>query len=327
MTLQRSTFIKLAAVMAAGEVFGPPASVSAADLPVVRTLSVPTDGTKALLYARKTNLFAKHGLSVDVGSMSTGAAIYAAVLGGAAEFGSGNLFSVFSAFARGVPLRIVAPATMYVSANSDTFLIVRKDDPIHSARDLNGKTVGVGSVRDSDDFATRGWVSLNGGDGQSLHAVELPPAQLAAALDAGRVDASVVRPPFLTVAMASQKYRQLGKPFDSIGQRFLLSCWVATTDYIGKNAALVGGFSATLNEAARYVNAHQAETVDLVAAFTGQDPALIARGVRSTMAESITLADVQRPLDFALRNGLIEKTFDVTALLAPSVPLIRQGVP
>jgi ABC-type nitrate/sulfonate/bicarbonate transport system substrate-binding protein len=113
----------------------------------------------------------------------------------------------------------------------------------------------------------------------------------------------------------------LGKPFDSIGQRFLLSCWVATTDFIAKNSALVNDFAATLNEAGRYVNAHQAETVDLVAAFTGQDPALIARGVRSTMAETITLADVQQPLDFAFKNGLIDKTFDVSALLAPSVPL------
>jgi NitT/TauT family transport system substrate-binding protein len=323
MTLQRGTFLKLAGATAAAPVLGPLRSASAADLPLVHTLSVPTDGTKALLYARKVNLFAKHGLSVDVGSMGSGATIYAAVLGGAAQFGSGNLFSVFSAFARGVPLRIVAPATMYVSENSDTFLIVAKDGPIRSARDLNGKTIGVGSVRDSDDYATRGWMALNGGDGQSLHAVELPPAQQTAALDAGRVDASVVRPPFLTVAMASGKYRQLGKPFDSIGQRFLLSCWVSTADYIAKNPAIVGDFAAVLSEAGRYVNAHEAETVDLVAGFTGQDPALIARGVRSTMADNLTLADVQRPLDFAVKNGLVERAFDVTGLLAPSVQLSR----
>ncbi len=41
------------------------------------------------------------------------------------------------------------------------------------------------------------------------------------------------------------------------------------------------------------------------------------------MAESITLADVQRPLDFAVKSGLIDKTFDVKGLLAASVPLTR----
>ena len=323
MRMQRGSFVQLAALAAAGETLGPLRSASAADLPVVKTLSVPTDGTKAILYARKVNLFAKHGLSVDIGSMANGAAIYAAVLGGAAQFGSGNLFTVFSAFARGVPIRIVAPATMYVSDNADTWLLVPKESPIRTARDLNGKMVGVASVRDSDEFATRGWVSLNGGDGQSVRAIELPSAQQAAALDAGRVDASVLRPPFLTGAMASDKYRLLGKPFDSIGPRFLLSCWVANADYVVKNPAIIGNFAAVLNEAAKYVNAHQADTVDLVAAFTGQDPAQIARGIRSTMADSLTLADVQRPLDFAVKSGLVDKTFDVTALLAPSVTLAK----
>ena len=133
--LQRGSFVKLAAVAAASGVFEPPRYAAAADLPVVKTLSVPTDGTKAILYARKVNLFAKHGLGVDIGSMSNGAAIYAAVLGGAAQFGSGNLFTVFSAFARGVPIRIVAPATMYVSENADTWLIVPEGQPdSHGAR-------------------------------------------------------------------------------------------------------------------------------------------------------------------------------------------------
>jgi NitT/TauT family transport system substrate-binding protein len=320
--MQRRDLLKLMAVLALGEA-SLPRSAPAADLTAVRTLSVPNDATKGLLYAQKANLFAQHGLQVDIAAMTSGATVYAAVLGGAAQFGSGNLFSVFAAHARSVPLRIIAPISLYTTDNADTLLIVRKDGPIRSARDLNGKTIGVGSVRDSDDFATRGWVGMNGGDGQSLRAVELPAAQQTVALDAERIDASVVRPPFLTVAMASGKYRILGKPFDAIGPRFLLSCWVATADYIAKNAVTVAAFVAALTEAARYTNAHPAETVDLVATFSGQDPALLARGVRSLMAESITLADVQRPLDFAVKSGLIDKTFDVRELLAASVPLTK----
>lgn len=320
--LRRRDLLTRTAILALGGTVLPRIA-GAAGLEAVRTLSVPNDGTKGLLYAQKANLFAQHGLQVDIGAMTSGATVYAAVLGGAAQFGSGNLFSVFAAYARGVPLRIVAPITFYVTDNADTLLIVRKDGPIRTARDLNGKTIGVGSVRDSDDLATRGWVDANGGDGRSLRAVELPAAQQTAALDAERIDASVVRPPFLTVAMASGKYRIAGKPFDAIGPRFLLSCWVATADYIAKNPATVNNFVAALMEAARYANAHQAETVDLVAAFSGQDPALLARGVRSVMADSITLADVQRPLDFAVKSGLLEKPFDVKGLLAASVPFAK----
>jgi len=58
-----------------------------------------------------------------------------------------------------------------------------------------------------------------------------------------------------------------------------------------------------------------------VAAFTGQDPALIAAGVRSITAQSITLAEVQRPLDFAFAHGTIDRHYDAKVMLAASIPM------
>jgi ABC-type nitrate/sulfonate/bicarbonate transport system substrate-binding protein len=42
---------------------------------------------------------------------------------------------------------------------------------------------------------------------------------------------------------------------------------------------------------------------------------VLGRGIRSTTAESITPADLERPLDFALKYGIIERPFDVSGLL------------
>ena len=321
MNLLRSDFIRLASAAALSGAATAPAT--AAEAGALHVLSVPSDGAKSLLYAQKAGLFSKRGVTLDIAPMTSGAAIFAAVLGGSAQFGAGNLFTVFSAFARGVPLRIVAPISIYLSAGADTFLIVKKDGPIQTARDLNGKLIGTEAIRDVSEMATRSWVDQNGGDGKSLRAVDLPAAQQAAAIDAGRIDATTIKPPYLTTAMATGKYRILGKPLDAIGPRFLLSCFVATTDFIANNTAAVSGFAAALADAAHYVNGHQAETVDLVAAFSGQDPATIARGTRSTMAETLTLADVQRPLDFAYKAGIVDKAFDVSGLLAPTIPLSR----
>ena len=159
--------------------------------------------------------------------------------------------------------------------------------------------------------------------GSSLRLVELKPVEQVSALEAGRIDVVVLKSPYLQAAMASGKFRILGKPLDAIGSRFLLSSWVAGLDFITKNAELVNNFVAAMTEAARWTNAHQAQTVDLVAGFTGQDPATIGKGIRSVTAESITLADIQRPLDLAVKYGIIDKPFDVSGLLAPSVPLTR----
>jgi ABC-type nitrate/sulfonate/bicarbonate transport system substrate-binding protein len=76
----------------------------------------------------------------------------------------------------------------------------------------------------------------------------------------------------LTVALESGRFRVLGRPLDAIAPRFLLSSWVASADYIAKNPETVSAFTAALAEAARFTNAHQAATTDMVAAFTGLGP-------------------------------------------------------
>ena len=323
MQLKRGVFVKFAGLASLGGIVSAAGAAAADDLKAVRVLSVPSDGAKSVLYAQKANLFRKRGLQADIAPMGSGAAIFAAVLGGSAEFGAGNLFAVFAAYAHNIPLRIVAPIAIYTSDHADTFLLVGTNSAIRSARDLNGKILGTNDANDISSLSTRAWMDSHGGDGKSLRMIELKATEQLASLDAGRIDCAVLKPPYLTVALESGKFRALGKPLDAIAPRFLLSCWVATLDYIAKNPEIVGAFAAGLAEAARYTNANQASTIELVAAFSGQDPAVLGHGVRSISAESIALPDVQRPLDFAYKYGLIDKSFDASDVLAPYIPASR----
>jgi NitT/TauT family transport system substrate-binding protein len=322
--LRRSEFVKVAAASALAGFGASTAPAEAQDLHSVSVLEVPTDGAKSVLYAQKAGLFRKHGIDANIVGMGSGAAIYAGVIGGSADFGSGSLWPVYQAYLHGLPLRIIAPASTYSSKHPDGFLLVRKDAPIHEARDLNGKILGGDAVNDIGVVSTRAWVDQHGGDGKSLRTVELKQTEQLEALDAGRIDAVTLKPPYLTVAQESGKFRVLGTPYDAVAPLFLLSCWVATADYIAKNPDIVNGFVAGLMEAARYTNAHEAETIDLVAKFSGQDPVQLARGLRSTTAESITLAEMQAPLDFAYKWGVITQHFDLSGLLAPSMPISRR---
>jgi NitT/TauT family transport system substrate-binding protein len=323
MQLNRGDFVRCAGLASLGGVVSARSAAAADDLKPVRVLTVPSDGSKSVLYAQKANLFRKRGIQTDIAPMGSGAAIFAAVLGGSADIGAGNLFAVFAAYAHGIPLRIVAPIAIYTSEHADTFLLVRKDSAFRSARDLNGKILGTNDANDVSSLSTRAWIDSHGGDGKSLRMIELKATEQLASLDAGRIDCAVLKPPYLTVALESGKFRPLGKPLDAIAPRFLLSCFVATVDYIAKNPDIVGAFAAGLAEAARYTNANQAATVDLVAAFSGQDPAVLGHGVRSISAETIALSDVQRPLDFASKYGLVDKPFTASAVLASSMPTSR----
>ncbi|MGA2396064.1 MAG: hypothetical protein ABSH03_22235, partial [Candidatus Lustribacter sp.] len=86
----RGDFLKLAASATVTAAAGAPLAAAADDLKQMHVLGVPTDGVKAILYAEKAGLFRKHGIDVDIVSTGSGAAIFAAVVGGAADARSGS---------------------------------------------------------------------------------------------------------------------------------------------------------------------------------------------------------------------------------------------
>jgi len=315
----RSGFVRLVAAASLAPLLCS-APAAGATTETLRVLLFPTDGVKTLLWAQQQQLFARRGLAIEFLTMASGAAIIPALVGGSGEFGAGSLFPMFAAFARGLPIKLVAPSSLYLSDHADSLLLVRADSPIRTARDLTGKILGVDSLNDVYTLATRAWVSEGGGDGDSLKPVEIPAAESFAALVAARIDAGVFKTPFGSVALSSGKVRLLGKPLDAIAPRFLLSAWITTDSFITKDPQAVSGFQAVVGEAARYTNAHQDATVDLVARFTGADPAQVRNSVRATSAVTVNLSELQRPLDFASRYNLIPKSFDVREMLAPGFP-------
>lgn len=320
MTPDRRQFVQFAAAASLGALLRA-ARGAAATPQLLRVLLIRTDGVKTILWAQQQHLFEKHGLTVEVDSMASGAATLPALIGGSGEIGAGSLFPMFAAHARGLPIKLVSPASLYLSEHADSLLLVRADSPIRTARDLYGKIIGVDSIKDVYTLATRAWVDAGGGDGESLKPVELSPTEMIPALEAGRIDAGVFKTPYGSIALNSGKARMLGKPLDAIAPRFLLSAWVATDDFIAKNPQAIGGFQTTVADSARYTNAHEDETVDLMAKFTGQDPAAVRSSVRATSAVTVSLPELQRPLDFAAKYKLLPQRFDVRDMLAPGFPL------
>lgn len=317
--MDRRNLIGLAAAAPLGFVL--PQRAGAATLPLVRVLLIRTDGVKTILWAQQQKIFEKHGITVQVTTMGSGAATLPAMFGGSGEIGAGNLFPMFAAHLRGLAIKLVSPASLYLSSNADSVLLVPADSPIRSGKDLNGKTVGVDALNDVYTLSTRAFVDQAGGDGSTIKPVEIPPAETLAALLAGRIDAGVFKTPFGSIALAGGKARLLGKPLDAIASRFLLSAWVSTDDIIAKEGPAIAAFQAAVAESARYTNAHQDQTVNMMAQFTGQSPQAVRSSVRATSAVSVTLPEIQKPVDFAAKYKLLPHAFDVREMLAPGFPL------
>jgi len=284
----------------------------------IGTTEVPNDDVTPLLYAQQNGLFAKVGLDVSTQANTSGAAIAAAVAGGAYEIGLASMMALISGHARGVPFVMIAPSLLYETEDPAALLVVLNDSPFHSPRDLAGKTIAVSAIKDINWVGTRAYLDQNGIDSASVKFVEVPQPAIPAALQQRRIDAATLLNPTLQVAMATGNFRSIGKPHDGIAKHFLTAAWFTTTDYAAKQPDVVARFATVMHTATLYANTHHAETAPLIAAFADIDPAQARIMERVTCAEYLDPREIQPSIDAAVKYGVIDRGFPAQELISPA---------
>lgn len=283
-------------------------------------VSGPTIGARTALYAQSAGFFKKYGLDVDlIKAGSGGGSPLSGLVGGSLQADYVNVISLFQAHARSIDLQIIAPGGMYSTEKPFALLFVRKDSPIKSGRDLNGKTIVSQSLNDLNAVATFAWIDANGGDSKSVHDIELPNSAMLPALDEGRIDAAALVPPFVTAALDSGKYRVLGKPYDGIAKHFAFSGWAATADYVRQNPDAVRRFASAMREAGIAANANAPQANALVAAFTGIDVQVVNRSVSAGDPPYLDPATVQPAIEACAKYGVIPKSFSADEVISSVV--------
>jgi len=293
-----------------------PAMAQTAAATTLRLMNSPVDDCMPVLYAQRAGLFARAGLNVVLDHGNGGAAIAAAVIGGSLDIGDGNIVSIITAHTRGVPLVIVAPAAIYDPKTPDAVLLVGATSPIRTASDLVGKTVGVPTLRDLSALAAILWLEQNNVDWQGVKFVELPYRTMTAALEEGRVQGIVLVKPFTADAVASGKARLLAPVFSAISTRFLESCWFASRSFIETHKDAIANFQRVVAQASAYTNAHQSETVDLLANWAGIGQQRAASVPRIVTGTTLQASDIQPVIDAVAKHGWIDKSFDAREIMA-----------
>ncbi len=279
--------------------------------------SAPDDDITPVLYAQKSGLFAGVGLSVRVQAASNGTAVAAAVAGGAVPIGKASLLSIINAHTRGVPFTIIAPCATADAKGDYSGLLVLKDGPIRSARDLAGKIVSVPALNDMQSLATHAWIDANGGDSKTVSFIEAPVTAAGAAIDANRIAAGMLSNPSLAKAMATGRYRSIGKPIEQTFDHLMISAYVADNGWVAKNADIVRRFGQAMARSTDFCIAHHDQTVDLIADFSGIDRATVATMTRAAYITAMDPALVQPLIDAAAKYGAIPKSFSASELISP----------
>jgi NitT/TauT family transport system substrate-binding protein len=274
------------------------------------------DDVTPVLWAQHSGMFAKAGLTVDIQKFTSGSAVTAAVIGGALDVGKSSLLPLISARNHGVPIKLLAPGEIWLSEAPISGMVVLKDSPIASARDLNGKILPTPSLRDIVETSSRAWIDANGGDSKTVRFVEMPSAAVLAALLDGRVAAATLSNPYFGNVAASGKVRILSRPEDAIAKRFMITAWFATESYIERNRDALARYVQIIQQSATYTNAHHAETVPVTAPFWGLEPAVLAGMTRSYVGSVVDVRDIQPVIDAALKYDIIDKPLDAQQMIS-----------
>jgi len=107
---------------------------------------VPEESVLPVLWGQKSGMFRTAGLDIDLAPQSSGSAITAGVVGGSYQVGKSSIIPLVTAYAKNIPIKLVAPGGLYRAAKPHIAMIVRAYSPLRTALQMNGKTIGVSSI-------------------------------------------------------------------------------------------------------------------------------------------------------------------------------------
>jgi NitT/TauT family transport system substrate-binding protein len=304
-----------AALLGVAAVAGTSLPGSAQEVATLKIATTPTDIGSQVFYAQDKGFFKSNGLDAQIQVISNGAAITAAVMSGALDIAQSNIASLAAAHEAGLDIVIVAPAGSYSSKEPTTALIVAKNSPIKTAKDLNGKTFAGNGIKNITQVGAFAWMEKNGGDISTAKFVEMPFSDMPGALNTGRIDAAVIAEPELSAALAKGDVRVLANCYDAIANDFMIGAWFTTGTWAKAHPDLVKRFSKAMSQAGLWANKNSAESGTMLTKY--MKIAVVPGMKRTIYAAKLEPSLVQPLIDGAAKYGITKATFPATDIISP----------
>jgi NitT/TauT family transport system substrate-binding protein len=295
------------------------ASVARADAPpaltTIRIVDAGQDVDAQAFYAQDLGIFKKYGIDAQITLIRKGggAAAVAAIAGGAADIGEGDIVSVANAHQRGISIALLAPSGVFRASAPTTEVIVANGSPIKTGKDLEGKAIALISPEGPSRIATNAWLESSGASLDKVQFIEIPPVNMAAAVDRGTVAAAVINEPSLTACC-----RVLANNFASIGNLWQLNAWYASGDWIVKNPDLARRFALAMHETAIWANKpeNHVRSGEILNTYTPFPPDLLPKMNRATYGEILEPKTMQPILDAALKYKAIQSPMPASQIIS-----------
>lgn len=250
----RSAWLAGSAALIAAPAFGNPRGAAAQTPPAVRVAGGSTEGLCEAYYAQELGFFKSHGLAVDLRVMASAAPMASAVASGDLNVGTNNVLSVGQAYARNIPFVILASASVHDKRYPNSEVVVAKQSPIQSAKDLGGKSVGVSTLSGLEALSVRALIDQAGGDVATVRFVEMGARLVPEAIVSGRIDAGVLAEPDLSAN--KDRTRSIGSGDDAISPHTVQTVWYCMRPWLEANKDAARRFAAAIYAAGAWATAN-----------------------------------------------------------------------
>ena len=281
----------------------------------LRVAATANDTYASAYFAQDMGYFTRARLNVDLQTFNNGAAIAAAIVGGAIDIGVSTPVSIANAYLHGFPLVIVAAGSLSNSKARPLLLCISKTSGYKTAKELEGKTVAVNALKAGSELALDCWLAQGGADISKVKVVETNFSDMGASLERGSIAAAVISEPALSLALKQNAIQVLGDPNAAIAPQYLNSCWFATREFAQKNPDLLRRFNSAIYDAQKWANTHQSESGLILSKYAKMDIDLIRGMSRSPFADQLRVSDIQPFLDQAAKYGTIARPVSAADLV------------
>jgi NitT/TauT family transport system substrate-binding protein len=313
--LSRVTLCALAALLVA-QLGGSAAAAprNGEQLREIRIALIAIDGTAQAMYALDKGFFRKHGIDAEVMLVADGTAVQTAMASGAAQFSAVPAANLARLKSLNVPYRAVAAGSLYDPRVPTTALVAAPGKRIRRPRDLVGKRVIVDFPNSIAHFSLLRWLKRGGVEREQVKISTFAFGQALGPLLRGEAAAAVLPEPWVTIALGKGA-RRAALPFDAVcTAECLVTTWMARTN---ADAGLVARFRNAIQAASVWANQkkNQAESARILAKYTKQKPALLAKAERVRYATRLRPAMAQPWLDLFVEYKMLPDSFKAADLV------------
>ncbi|MDX6695202.1 MAG: NitT/TauT family transport system substrate-binding protein [Blastocatellia bacterium] len=214
-----------------------------------------------------------------------------------------------------VPVKIV-----YLGHRDGSTVMVRKDLPATSLRDLRGRTFAIPSKYSNQYLVIRKLMEDQGVGEDEIRFVEMPPPDMPGALAVKAIDAYFVGEPHAAKAELDGSGRVLYHAKD-IWPRFISCVLVVTEKLIRERPEVVRDLVRGIAESGEWAETHRLEAARVAAPYFRQDEKLI-RYVLTEPPNRVsyrmltpTDEDLQQIQDMALKVGILDHPIRMSDLI------------